>query len=78
VQVGHRGRVAAAERGHDRGVGKLVAFAVGVQAGAEDLGLLVGDHGAVGAAARGLDGVGGAQRGGGVALADDVAKIGVA
>ena len=44
VQVGHRGRDAAAERGQQRGVGQLVLLAVGVEAGAEELGLLVGDH----------------------------------
>ena len=36
VQLGDRGRVAAAERGERRRVGQLVAVAVGVEAGAED------------------------------------------
>ena len=39
VQVGDRGRVAAAERGEDRGVGQLVALERGVQVRADGLGI---------------------------------------
>ena len=75
VQVGHGGRVAAPERGEQGGVGQLVALAVGVQAGAEQLGLLVGDHrGVRAAAARGRGRVRGGERRGGVALAHRLAQ----
>ena len=79
VQVGHRGRVAAAERGEQRGVGQLVALAVGVEAGAEELGLLVGDRPRRrAAAARGLAAGRRARRGGGVALRGTVSRSVVA
>ena len=51
VQVGDRGRVAAAERRELRRVGQRVALVVVVEPGAEGLALLVGDHGGVAAAA---------------------------
>ena len=75
AEVDHRERVAAAQRGLQRGVGQLVLLAVGVQARAEQLGLLVGDHrGVRSAAARGDRRVGGGERGRGVAGADGLAQ----
>ena len=49
--VGDRGRVAAAEAGQLGGLGQGVAVVGVVEAGAEELALLVGDHGRVAAAA---------------------------
>ena len=73
-EVGHRGRVAAAERGDQRVLGEFVALAVGVEAAAEELGLLVGDDRRVGAAAPGGLGRVGGERGRGVARADGFAQ----
>jgi hypothetical protein len=78
AQLGHRGRVAAAERGLEGAGGHLVALAGGVEAGAEPLGLLAGDGGDVGAAAavrRRRIGCG--ARRGGVAGADAIGVRGV-
>ena len=80
VQVGHRGRVAAAQRGEHGGVGQLVALAVVVEAGAEQRRLLVGDDApsAQRAASRGAASLGfGGAGGRGVALADGLADVGV-
>ena len=45
AQLGDRGRVATAERGHRGGVGKLVAARLVVEAGAEYFGLLLAEDG---------------------------------
>ena len=52
VQLGDRGRVAAAEAGQLGGLGQGVTVVGAVEAGAEQLALLVGDHGRVAAARR--------------------------
>ena len=55
MQLGDRGRVAAAEAGQLGGFGQCVTIVWAVQAGAEQLTLLVGDHGRV-TTTRGLAG----------------------
>ena len=70
VQLGDRGRVAAAERREHGGVGQLTALLGGVQRGAELLALLVGDHRGLRSAARRLLLTGRDAGGGGVAGAD--------
>ena len=52
VQLGDRGRVAAAEAGQLGRLGQCVAIVGVVQAGAEELALLVGDHRGVAATRR--------------------------
>ena len=75
LELGDRERVAAAQRGQQRGVGQLAAFVGRVQRGAELLGLLVGDERGVGSAAVGGLLAGGDLRGGGgVALAHRLAQ----
>ena len=75
AQIGHRGRVAAPERREQRCIGQLVLLRA-VEAGAEQLGLLVGDDRAVARAATSCDRVAARRRegSGGVALADGLAQ----
>ena len=53
MEVGDRGRVAAAERREDRGVGQFVALERGVQVRADGLGVAA-TRGALGGADRGI------------------------
>ncbi len=67
VQLGDRGRVPAAQRREDSRVGQLTALLGGVQAGAELLALLIGDHRRLRSATRRLLLAGRDPSGGGVA-----------